>query len=119
MDKITYVKTKFRKDQWEKLITDRQNSGLKVDEWCEQNNISRHAYYYWLRKIRKQACESILPTLPKEEKAADFTKLEVQTSMRDTQAAVIIHLPYATLEVLEGTNRQTLEAVLMALKNIC
>jgi hypothetical protein len=119
MDKITYVKTKFRRDQWEKLITDYQNSGLKVDEWCEQNHISRHAYYYWLRKIRKQACESILPDLPKEEKSVAFAKLEVQTSVKDTQAAVIIHLPSATVEVLEGTSRQTVETVLLALKNIC
>ena len=119
MDKITYVKTKFRKEQWEKLISDCKSSGLKVDEWCNQNNVSRHAYYYWLRKIRTQACESVLPTLAIEEKSTAFTKLEVQSTINDTHAAVIIHLPSATVEVLEGTNQQTLEAVLLALKNIC
>jgi hypothetical protein len=119
MDEITYVKTKFRKEQWEKLIIDCKSSGLKVDDWCAQNNITHHAYYYWLRKIRKQACESILPALPKEEKAVTFAKLEVQNSKRDTQVAVIIHLSSATLEVIEGTSQQTVEAVLLALNNIC
>ena len=66
MDEVTFVKTKFRQEQWEKLITDCQSSGLKVDDWCEKNQISRHAYYYWLRKIRKKACNSILPTIPKQ-----------------------------------------------------
>ncbi len=119
MDEITYVKGKFRKEQWEKLITDCQRSGLNVDDWCIQNNISRHAYYYWLRKIRKQACESILPVFHKEEKTVDFAKLEVQTTKNDTHAAVIIHLSYAKLEVIEGASQQTVEAVLLALKNIC
>jgi len=34
MDEVTYMKTKFRKEHWEKLIADCQSSGLKVDEWC-------------------------------------------------------------------------------------
>lgn len=119
MDEITYVKTKFRREQWEKLITDCQSSGLKVDKWCEQNQISRHAYYYWLRKIRKQACESLLSAPTKEDKAVAFTKLEVKAAIRDKQTAVIIHLPSAMVEVLEGTNQQTVEAVLLALKSIC
>lgn len=37
MDEVTFVKTKFRMEQWEKLIIDRQNSGLQVDEWCEMS----------------------------------------------------------------------------------
>lgn len=90
-----------------------------MDEWCEQNHISRHAYYCWLRKIRKQACELLLPAPTKEDKAVAFTKLEVQAAIRDTQTAVIIHLPSATVEVLKGINQQTVEAVLLALKNIC
>lgn len=72
MDEVTYFKTRFRKEQWEKLITDYQSSSLKVDDWCVQNHISRHAYYYWLRKIRKEACESILPTFPKRENEVTF-----------------------------------------------
>lgn len=119
MDEITYVKGKLRKEQWEKLITDCQSSGLNVDDWCIQNHISRHAYYYWLRKIRKQACGSILPVFHKEEKPVAFAKLEVQATKNDTHAAVIIHLSSAKLEVLEGASQQTVEAVLLALKNIC
>lgn len=119
MDEVTYVKTRFRQEQWEKLITNCQSSGLKVDDWCEENRVSRHAYYYWLRKIRKAACGSILPAIPKQDPSVAFAKVEVQTPKPDTVAAVIIHLPSATLEVREGTSQQTVEAVLLALKNIC
>ncbi len=121
MDEVTYFKTRFRKEQWEKLITDCQSSSLKVDDWCVQNHISRHAYYYWLRKIRKEACESILPTFPKRENEVTFAKLEVQSTKKVTraEAAILIHLSCATLEVLEGTSQRTVETVLLALKNIC
>jgi len=33
---------------WKQRIEGRKASGLKVDEWCNQNQISRHAYYYYL-----------------------------------------------------------------------
>lgn len=37
---------------WNKRFKDRKLSGQKVDVWCQKNNISRHAYYYWHRKIQ-------------------------------------------------------------------
>ncbi|SFR87091.1 IS66 family insertion sequence element accessory protein TnpA [Anaeromicropila populeti] len=37
---------------WSKRFSDRKLSRLKVDVWCEKNHISRHAYYYWHRKIQ-------------------------------------------------------------------
>lgn len=118
MDKVTYHKTRFRQSQWEDLIRTCQSSGLKVDDWCVQNQISRHAYYYWLRKIRIQACENLpVPQVP--EKQADFVELSVQPPVTEAPAAVILHLTDATLEIMEGISQGTIEAVLLALKNIC
>lgn len=37
---------------WRSRIQSRKLSGLKVNDWCEQNSISRHAYYYWNRKLK-------------------------------------------------------------------
>ena len=118
MDEVTFVKTKFRMEQWEKLIIDRQNSGLHIDEWCEKNQISRHAYYYWLRKIRKKACESVLPAMSKQNTPVSFAKVELQPH-QSSAAAITIQFQSATIEVKDGTSPQTIEAVLTALKNIC
>ena len=38
------------------IIRGRRDSGLCVEEYCRINGISRHAYYYWQRKLRKGAC---------------------------------------------------------------
>ena len=47
--------TQIRIQQWAAVIHDRQESGLKVDEYCEQHGLSRNAYYYWLRKVKEAA----------------------------------------------------------------
>lgn len=53
------VTEKYRASQWMEIIKDRKDSGLGVDEYCKINGISRHAYYYWQRKLRKAACTEL------------------------------------------------------------
>jgi hypothetical protein len=45
--------------QWNALVQECMSSGLKVKDWCLQNNVSKDAYYYWLRKVREAACDSM------------------------------------------------------------
>jgi len=52
------------------------------------------------------------------EQPVAFKQLEVKSPVTGTRAAVIIHLPHATLEVTEGTSRQTIQAVLQALQSV-
>lgn len=40
------------------IIQDCKASGLRVDDYCTEDNISRNAYYYWLRKIKEASIES-------------------------------------------------------------
>ena len=46
--------------KWSRLIVEQKNSGLTIRDFCRQHDLSWHAYYYWLRKIRDQ----IDPALP-------------------------------------------------------
>jgi putative transposase len=50
---------KYRGSQWMEILRDRRGSGLGVDEYCKEKGISRHAYYYWQRKLRKAACTEL------------------------------------------------------------
>ena len=45
----------IRLQEWASIIKSRMASGLKVDEYCKQHNISRNAYFYWLRKVKERA----------------------------------------------------------------
>lgn len=119
MDQVTIVKSQVRKERWKVLISECQSSGMSVRDWCKANNICEQTYYRNLRRLRQEICESLPVSVTEPEKPATFQKLEVQTPAPDLQAAVIIHLPAATIEVRNGTSQQTVEAVLLALRNIC
>ena len=119
MDQVTIVKNQVRKERWKLLISECQSSGMSVRDWCKANHICEQTYYRNLRRLREEICESLPVPVKESEKPVTFQKLEVQTPAPDLQAAVIIHLPAATIEVRNGTSQQTVEAVLLALRNIC
>ena len=121
MDQVTLVKNQMRARNWQKLIQARQDSGQTVVSWCRENNINIKTYYYWLRKLRQQEIvkQELPVTVEAPEKPVVFKQLEVHTPVAGTQAAVIIRLPSATVEVAEGTSQATIEAVLLALRCVC
>lgn len=120
MDQVTKAKVQFRREQWKKIISECQSSGMPVKTWCDQNGFSEQSYYYYLKKIREDELSKLpVPILTDNPKPAVFKKLEVQTPVPNTQAAVIIRLSGATVEVNEGTSQQTIQAVLLALQSIC
>lgn len=119
MDQVTQTKVLFRREQWKKIIMECQASGLPVKIWCNQNGFKEQSYYYYLKKVREQDIKKLPVTLPEPmEEPVLFKKLEVQTPI-NTQAAVIIHLPAASLEIQNGATQQTIEAVLLALNCLC
>lgn len=38
---------------WRERIPDKKASGLKLVDWCRQNQLTKHAYYYWKRKVEE------------------------------------------------------------------
>ena len=37
---------------WKQRIADRKGNGLNVTDWCEKNNLTKHAYYYyWWKRV--------------------------------------------------------------------
>ena len=125
MDIVTSTKSQLRASQWAKAISDCQASGLTITRFCEANNLNVNAYYYWLRKLRLRTIDN-LPVPVKQElvkteptEPVKFKKLEVISPVPDTVPAVVIRLPYATLELTNSASQQTMEAVLLALKSTC
>ena len=122
MNQVTRTRKFLKKEEWKMLILHCQSSGLTVASWCERNNICQQTYYRNLQKLRAELCESFPIPVELPERPIEFKKLEVQTvqtSIQNIQAAVIIHLPNASLEINNGATQQIVESVLLALKNIC
>lgn len=49
--------------KWAAILQEQKASGMTVKDWCAQNNISHHAYYYWKRLAKEAYMESVLPEI--------------------------------------------------------
>jgi len=56
---IQKVTAEYRLSRWMQVIHEQQCSGQNIKDFCQENGISRHAYFYWQRKLRKAACMEI------------------------------------------------------------
>jgi len=123
MNAIANVKAQLRLKQWAQQVDECQKSGLSVSAWCKANGIRTNTYYYRLRQVREYTLDNIeVPSdyqSVRDETDISFKHLQVQSPLKGMQAAVIVHLPNATLEVSSSAERSTLEAVLLALKSVC
>lgn len=57
--KVKSLTAQYRYDRWVGIISERNTSGLSINDWCRQNNVKETFYYYWLKKIRHSIVESI------------------------------------------------------------
>ena len=119
MDKVSIVKRQFRVEEWRKRITECQASGIPVSHWCKQNGYCEQTYYKYLKRIREEMVDALPVPVTEQSEPAVFKRLEVQTPVPGTRAAVIIRLNGATVEISEGTSKQTIQAVLLALQSVC
>ncbi|MRS02507.1 IS66 family insertion sequence hypothetical protein [bacterium] len=53
------VTGEYRLTQWVQVIRERQESGQYIKDFCSERGISRNAYFYWQRKLRKAACKQL------------------------------------------------------------
>lgn len=49
--------------QWTTYFQEQADSGLTVREWCQQNSLSIHAFYYWKRLAKEQYVNSLMPEI--------------------------------------------------------
>lgn len=90
------VTQQVRLTQWAKIIEDRIASGMKVDEYCDQHQLSRNAYFYWLRKVKEQEIRSsgvqfaelVHPT------SSDFMQTPCSLSIQVNQMTVNVNGPF-------------------------
>ena len=70
MDLITH---ELRTEHWKGIIAQCQArpDGVSAKQWLKDKQVKEKAYYYWLRKFRKQAYEVIRNESPVAEAAAN------------------------------------------------
>lgn len=84
-----------RLNEWAIRISEQKASGLSVPDWCEQNNLTVHQYFYWKRQLKTQAVKQMLPdivpisleTVPLEPLSRESTNLAPMTQVQNTTLA--------------------------------
>jgi hypothetical protein len=53
------AKRAYNLQQWSEIIKARNTSGMYVNKWCEENNVSMKSYYYWQRQLRNESLKNL------------------------------------------------------------
>jgi hypothetical protein len=53
------VTAEYRLSKWAQIMQERKSTGESINEFCQNRGIKRHSYFYWQRKLREAAVESL------------------------------------------------------------
>ena len=116
MNEIKTVTKNMRLSQWADVIRDRKASGLNVAAYCREHNISRNAYFYWQREIKKAAIAEASNMFVEVEPTS--CALPVQVPQASMEAPLIaISIGDATINVAEEVSCDFLRKVIEAVRN--
>jgi hypothetical protein len=120
MSESRKLTNKYRLEQWTAIIQERINSGKRVDVWCEENNISRNSYYYWLRKVKLSVVKDIpikhSPHLPK---VVPLIPSQPVPESSSSGTAIILKANGITIEIQDGASDIIIERTLKVLQRLC
>lgn len=120
------VTQEYRLNKWIKIISECKSSGQNVLTWCKNNDIRTNSYYYWLRKIRAAACE----TLAKENTENQIVPLDISLDsssfstelghvpLEKNNPDIIIHVGSDIVEINNTASPILIENIIKALKNV-
>lgn len=121
MDKSTH---EIRLSQWKMIIEQCQKrpEGLTTKQWLIENGISDKTYYYWLRKVRREAYSqlngknNVLPAV-QENTGITFTELPWNHKQEEDLAfsfepAAVIKTAKATVALSNTISDKLLAAIL-------
>lgn len=112
MNEIQTITKNVRLQQWSSIIQDCKASGLKVNDYCSEHNISRNSYYYWLRKIKEAATERSGNIF------AEVTQSYQTSFPADAEVTpVSICIGDTVIHVSEGTSEHLLQSIIGAIRN--
>lgn len=115
MDSVT-VRNQIKLQHWSTVIRSRNESSLKLNEWLRENNISKDAYYYWKRKLRDRALDTV--GVPFVEVAAPAH--EEQTAvMADAsqEGSAMLQISGMTISINESASTEFMKRLITAARH--
>lgn len=119
--KTTVITHQANLKLWASRVSDQKTSGLLVDDWCTQNGVSRHQFYYWKRQLKEACLDSLLPdivpiTVPAMTQAPDNTSCTTRTTCT-INPTIRITLPGISLEMDDSVPTDMLLNIIKAVRH--
>ncbi len=126
MDKLTTTTHDYKINFWTDRIKECRTSGMTVADWCEQNNIGVKNYYYWMRKIKREAFESLpsnciekVPVVTNSNMPV-FSKINLPVRINpESHTAVSIRMNGIVIDIQDGASEMTIQNTLRAIRSLC
>ena len=117
------IDSEIKMNQWIEIVRECRNSGQTVRSWCAEHDVIETSYYYWLRRIRTAACDTLPINSEKSHQIIpinieDFKK-EPEAIVLSQSASVVIRLNSVVVEIQNGATSSLIENTLRAIKNLC
>lgn len=116
MTKEISVRQQASMDRWALIIKEQRASGKTVRAFCREQDLSWHAYYYWLRKIRQMLLDN-------NQQAAEmptFAEVTCPGSYvpSSDEGSITMHIGTASLELKGNVNSSSLRTAMQLLKEL-
>ena len=79
------------------MLRQRKESGLSVKDWCLEQGISEHSYYYRLRRLRQMACTALEQAQP-----VQLAEVPLAPKQEESHAKLRLTTKAGTLEIMDA-----------------
>lgn len=108
MKKSRATECEEKRIYWEEMVSRWETSGLSQIEFCRQNDLNRHRFNYWKRRIKK--CTMTIPLV----QLGGFSSLSRKYFSDGVALGLIIDGRFR-IEIHDGFNPATLEQLIHTL----
>ena len=110
----------IRLKQWSELIEAANRSGQSRKEWLKENGISKDAFYYWQRKVRRYYAEEngLMPAVGNTDKVSLVeVPLARPTSGITAGPAAVIRIGNMAVEISPNASGEFMERLGRMIRN--
>lgn len=93
---------------WAQVVPQCRDSGMSVRQWCQKNGINISSYYKWQRKVYAAA---------QNQQERSFVEVTPVQQAAVGGVAVTLRINGAEMDIHNGADAATIEAVLRAVKS--
>ena len=95
--------------EWNRRVDACRNSGLSVGQWCRENGVTVSTYFSWQRKVFQAL---------KEVQEVTFAEVPImEHSQLSGHIVAAMEVSDVRIQVYEGADKATLQAILQAAKS--